>query len=167
MKPNHCLWDGDCDHCGWAFCIATASQAAAFYKREEKESRRKWGRGLGRRGLKLKLSEQEKNEIMDSLREGAKCQDLAVQYGCSEETIRNYKKKLVKEEKMEEQKEVVVREGSELEKLKAEIKNLKNEVDWFKDELTRCQKELAFKNGMIEGLKYAVRGREEGWTGTN
>lgn len=100
MKPNHCLWDGDCDHCGWAFCIATASQAAAFYKREEKESRRKWGRGLGRRGLKLKLSEQEKNEIMDSLREGAKCQDLAVQYGCSEETIRNYKKKLVKEEKI-------------------------------------------------------------------
>lgn len=144
MKPNHCLWDGDCDNCGWGFCIATASQAAAFYKREEKESRRKWGRGLGRRGLKLKLSEQEKNEIMDALREGAKCQDLAAHYGCSEETIRNYKKKLSKEEKMEEQKEVVVREGSELEKLKEEVQYL--------------QKDLAYKNGMIEGLKYAVRG---------
>ena len=76
----------------------------------------------------MKLSEQEKNEIMDSLREGAKCQDLAVQYGCSEETIRNYKKKLSKEEKMEEQKEVVVREGSELEKLKAEIEALRAEI---------------------------------------
>ncbi len=152
-KPNHCLWDGDCDNCGWGFCIATASQAAAFYKREEKESRRKWGRGLGRRGLKLKLSEQEKNEIMDSLREGAKCQDLAVQYGCSEETIRNYKKKLSKEEKMEDVKEFVVKEPDEVERLKEELRHI--------------EKELAYKNGMIEGLKYAVRGREEGWTGTN
>lgn len=166
MKPNHCLWDGDCDHCGWAFCIATASQAAAFYKREEKESRRKWGRGLGRRGLKLKLSEQEKNEIMDSLREGAKCQDLAVQYGCSEETIRNYKKKLVKEEKMEDVKEFVVKEPGEVERFKEELRHM-GEVERLKEELRHIEKELAYKNGMIEGLKYAVRGREEGWTETN
>lgn len=157
MKPNHCLWDGDCDNCGWAFCIATASQAAAFYKREEKESRRKWGRGLGRRGLKLKLSEQEKNEIMDSLREGAKCQDLAVQYGCSEETIRNYKKKLAKEEQKVgvDFTEAVVKEPARV------------DVSDYTEEIERLQRELAYKNGMIEGLKYAVRGREEGWTGTN
>lgn len=157
MKPNHCLWDGDCDNCGWAFCIATASQAAAFYKREEKESRRKWGRGLGRRGLKLRLSEQEKNEIMDSLREGAKCQDLAVQYGCSEETIRNYKKKLSKEEKKVgvDFTEAAVKEPARV------------DVSDYTEEIERLQRELAYKNGMIEGLKYAVRGREEGWTGTN
>lgn len=149
MKPNHCLWDGDCDNCGLAFCIATASQAAAFYKREEKESRRRWGRGLGRRGLKL--SEQEKNEIMDALREGAKCQDLAAHYGCSEETIRNYKKKLSKEEKKVgvDFTEAVVATAKEPARV---------EVSDYTEEIERLQRELAYKNGMIEGLKYAVRG---------
>lgn len=38
-----CQWNGDCDHCGWAFCIATSKQCKEFYSREETETKRKWG----------------------------------------------------------------------------------------------------------------------------
>ena len=61
---------------------------------------------------------------------------------------------------MEEQKEVVVREGSAEEKFQAEIEALKTEI-------AELRSKIVWKDGMIEGLKYAVRGREEGWTGTN
>lgn len=41
-----CLWDGNCDCCPEADCIATFSQASKFYVREEAECHRRYGRNL-------------------------------------------------------------------------------------------------------------------------
>lgn len=43
-----CLWDGNCDCCPEADCIATFSQASKFYVREERECKRRYGRELAR-----------------------------------------------------------------------------------------------------------------------
>ena len=92
-RPDHCLWDGDCDHCGWDFCIATSSQAAAFYHREERETEKRYGRGLARhQKARAKLTPEEKAGIMQAIRDGESLDSIAERYDIVRETARNYQK---------------------------------------------------------------------------
>ena len=93
MKPNHCLWNGDCENCGWSFCIATAQQALKFYHREERETEKRYGRGLtSHKGARAKLTPEEKTGIMQAIRDGESLDSIAERYDIVRETARNYKK---------------------------------------------------------------------------
>lgn len=99
MKPNHCLWDGDCDNCGWDFCVATASQALRFYHREEAETQKRFGRGLARhQKARAKLTAEEKAGIMQAIRDGESLDAIAERYDIVRETARNYQKIVRKED---------------------------------------------------------------------
>ena len=92
-RPNGCAWNGDCDNCGWSFCIATAQQALKFYHREEKETEKRFGRGLARhKGARSKLTPEEKAGIMQAIRDGESLDSIAERYDIVRETARNYKK---------------------------------------------------------------------------
>lgn len=92
-RPNGCAWDGHCDSCGWSFCIATPQQALRFYRREETEAKRRFGRGLtSRKGVRAKLTAEEKAGIMNAIRDGVSLDVIADRYDITYETARNYKK---------------------------------------------------------------------------
>lgn len=92
-RPNGCAWDGHCDSCGWAYCIATPQQALRFYRREETEAKRRFGLGLTKRkGVRAKLTTEEKTEIMNAIRDGVSLDAIAERYDITYETARNYKK---------------------------------------------------------------------------
>lgn len=56
-----CEWDGDCDNCPEYDCIATPSQASKFYNREERETKRRYGRETVRAYLK----QMQKSNLFD------------------------------------------------------------------------------------------------------
>lgn len=92
-RPNGCAWDGHCDSCGWSFCIATPQQALRFYRREETEAKKRFGRGLtSRKGVRAKLTPEEKSGIMNAIRDGVSLDVIADRYDITYETARNYKK---------------------------------------------------------------------------
>lgn len=96
-RPNGCAWDGQCDACGWAYCIATPQQALRFYRREETEAKKRFGRGLTKRkGVRAKLTTEEKTGIMNAIRDGVRLDAIAERYDITYETARNYKKLLNK-----------------------------------------------------------------------
>lgn len=96
-RPDHCLWNGDCDHCGWGFCIATAKQASAFYRREEAESRRRYGRGIADARGAHKLTSAERELIKKEICSGGNATEIALRYGISAQRVRYYKRQMKKE----------------------------------------------------------------------
>lgn len=92
-RPNGCAWDGQCDSCGWAYCIATPQQALRFYHREELETQKRYGRGLARhQKARAKLTPEEKAGIMQAIRDGESLDSIAERYDIVRETARNYQK---------------------------------------------------------------------------
>lgn len=91
-RPDHCMWDGDCDHCGWAFCIATASEAARFYTREEAETRKRYGRGISYARGGRKLTAEERDQVRREIREGRDTAEIALLHGITLETVRYYRR---------------------------------------------------------------------------
>lgn len=96
-RPDRCIWDGDCDRCGWAFCIATPAQASSFYRREEEECRRRYGRGIGDARGMHKLTAEERKQVKREIMDGEDTATIALKYRVATETIRYYKRQIKKE----------------------------------------------------------------------
>lgn len=93
-RPDRCIWDGDCDRCGWAFCIATPAQASSFYRREEEECRRRYGRGIADARGTHKLTAEERNQVKQEIRDGAETVEIALRHHVAVETIRYYRRQM-------------------------------------------------------------------------
>ena len=148
-----CRHNGACDSCPYSDCIATTAQAMRFYRREEKQARKKYGRGLGPpevTEVQVRLTEEQKEEIKQALRKGEACASIAQRDDVAPETIRNYKKMLKKEEAMAEQKDKTQELMEELSKLHERVTELTAANERLKHELAR-------KDGLIDGLTFALR----------
>ena len=100
--------------------------------------------------MQVRLTEEQKEEIKRALRKGEACASIAQRYDVVPETIRNYKKLLKKEEAMAEQKD-------KTQELMEELSKLHERVTEITAANERLKYELARKDGMIEGLKFAIR----------